>query len=259
MSDPVEEWASCAECGGDREVADLDESGRCEVCTMHESKRPSPAKPESKRKSARALQAAAARFIEARYIAAGLRIPVEAIKLNEANPGVTVRTKSVLPLWYYDQKITLPAGTELQIDGWHMPTDDEYFGYEALEYPAGPEAAPIQNLRIRTKDSRGHEILVAPQELQALDVVPQVEEDLRQPGMPGESVFDLPARQLGPESPSQIPGANPAPGQTPSPESTAVDRPRRPAPRPAPVGDQSLSTQDLVAPTRVTQPPQSAA
>lgn len=256
MTDYVEEWGSCAECGGDREVSTLDEAGRCETCAMHEAKRPQPAQPAPQpapRKSMQALQAATARFVEARFIAAGLRIPVEALKLNEANPGVTVRTKSILPLWYYDQKISLPAGTELQIDGWHMPNDDEYFGYEALEYPAGPDAPPIQNLRIRTKDSRGHEILIAPQELQALDAVQQVEEDLRQPGMPGESVFDLQPRQLSPESPSQRPA--------PSSESTAVDRAPRPAPRPAPAipGDPDLTTQDLVAPTRVTQPPRPAA
>lgn len=234
-------WGSCADCGGDREVSLLTEDGLCETCYQH--------------RRIRSMQAAAARAVEARHIAARLRIPVEAIKLNEANPGVTIRTKSVLSPWYYDDKIALPAGTTLTIDGWHMPNDDEYFGYEALDYPAGADATPVQNLRIRTKDERGHEILLALQDLQAFDAVQPVEEDLRQQNMPGESVFDLPPRQLGPEGPSQVP--------QPSPESTAAERPPKGPPplqrRPPAVLGPDMSTEDLVSPTQVSQRPQPAA
>lgn len=179
---------------------------------------------------------AAAYHAGARVVAAALRI--EATALNDANPGVRITNAKPVTLWYYDGAVTLPAGTELVIEGWHNPSGDEMLGYEDLDLPDPQAANSPVNLRVRVKDQDGNELLLTTQELRSsFDAVASQEEELLDPSleMPGESVWQDEPR---------------VPSMRDLREEKTPDQRRRPAPKPslsqplAP-GETGLETTDL--------------
>ena len=202
---------------------------------------------------------AAAWYAGARVVAAALKI--EATQLNDARPGIQIRSTRPLQLWYYDGSINLPEGTDLTIEGWHNPTGDEMLGYQDLDLPDPQAGNGSVNLRVRTKDADGNELLLTTQELaEAFETVEAgkerlLDETLEMPGeaIPVQDEVATPGmRSISPEQSGARTNVMRAPGQAPAPRGLSMPL------APGETGEEPTSIRPAPKPQQQTVPGRAA-
>jgi len=160
-----------------------------------------------------------------------------AVELSGAfRPGAKLEVTHAFPSFFHG--ITFPEGTELEVEGFHQPDQDQFFGFPALPDPV-PGGSQFDNLRIRLTAPNGQPLLVTLGELRDhFDMArgeltyPTFEDDTERyeelESVPmGEYDEDLP--ELGPEEFQSMPGVGrpTVPARPPAERQTSVSRPGR--------------------------------
>lgn len=151
-------------------------------------------------------------------------------------PGAKLEVTRAFPSFFHG--VTFPEGTELEVEGFHQPDQDQFFGFPALPDPV-PGGSQFDNLRIRLIAPNGQPLLVTLGELRDnFDMArgeltyPTFEDDTERyeelESVPMGAYEDEDLPELGPEEFTSVPGARPTvPARPPAERQTSVSRPGR--------------------------------